>query len=95
MNMGDRRALLPRGPLVATCSSTPPRLLLHLDDSTSPKGMVATPDPMVTICATEGTLVVCCLLVCGYDGIADPFPPLFQIFPFNANQFLGPGWRRQ
>lgn len=72
MNMGDRRALALRVPLVATSSSTLPRLQLHLDDSTSLKGMVATANPMVAICAIEGTLVVLHRRILRFHGITDP-----------------------
>lgn len=58
MNMGDPRVLAPRVPLAAMCSSMLPRLQLHLDDSTSHKGMLVTANRMVNTCGIEGMLVV-------------------------------------
>lgn len=58
MIVGDRRALVPKVHLVAMCSSTHPRLQLHLDGSTSLKEMVATTSPTVTIYGIGGTFIV-------------------------------------
>lgn len=77
------------------CSSTLPRLQLHRDDSTSLKGMVATVNPTLTICGIGGTLVLFDLPPTRYDEIADLVLLSSQVLPFNANQFLSPGWRRQ
>ena len=74
MNVGDLRALPPRVPLVAMCTSTLSRLQLHLDGSIFLKGIVVTANPMATICGIEGTLLVADIPLFRFDIIADHIP---------------------